>query len=196
MLNVTANESLERIGGRSSVKIISPHPWLSDQPLTATVDIVIVATSKAHQFFEEHIVPSMREWEASPLEQHRAMNLAVSLNQMADYYWHEFRHDSRKVLSAKDVGAFRKALGAALPEFALVRDVADAHKHFKLTRADRQISTSTQATVGAIRWDEAKWDEGKWDSPTEIIVTYDDGSKHLFRTAVINVRDKWEAMLL
>jgi hypothetical protein len=87
----------------------------------------------------------MREWEASPLEPHKAMSLAVNLNQMADYFWHEHGSDPTKVLGATDLGAFRNALSASLPEFALVRDVAEAHKHFRLSRSiERSLVRSKQ----------------------------------------------------
>jgi len=44
-----------------------------------------MAASMAQLFFDAHIVPTVREWEASPFKPHRAMNAAVSLNQMADH---------------------------------------------------------------------------------------------------------------
>jgi hypothetical protein len=148
-------------------------------------------SSRSRLFFEEHVVPTMREWEASPLEPHKAMSLAVNLNQMADYFWHEHGSDPTKVLGATDLGAFRNALSASLPEFALVRDVAEAHKHFRLSRSNRKVTGAEQATLGALRWDGALWDDTRWDSPDEIVVTCDDGSKHSFASAVRKVHDRW-----
>jgi hypothetical protein len=153
------------------------------------------AVGRARLFFQEHIVPTMREWEASPLEPHRAMSLAVNLNQMADYYWAEFGADPARVLGAKDLRDFRNKLSTILPAFGLVRDVADAHKHFELSRPNRRITDASQATLGALRFDEVPWDEGKWDSLPEIVVTFDDGTKHPFDISVRRVRDKWQDML-
>jgi hypothetical protein len=155
----------------------------------------MVSGTRSRLFFDEHIVPSMREWEASPLEPHKAMSLAVNLNQMADYFWYEYSSDPSKIFGAKNTGAFRDSLSASLPEFALVRDVADAHKHFRLSRSNRKVTGAEQATLGALRWDEAAWDEAKWDSPDEIVVTYDDGSKHSFERAVRRVYAKWLDLL-
>ena len=155
-----------------------------------------MAVSRAQLFFDEHIVPSVREWEASPLEPHRAMNAAVSLNQMADHFWHEHHGDSTKVLGATSLGSFRNALTAAVPAFGLVRDVADAHKHYKLDRPNRNVTDASQATARPMGWGEAAWDEGQWGSPPEIVVTYDDGTKHHFSTAVKKVVTMWKGMLL
>ena len=154
-----------------------------------------MAVSRAHLFYDEHIVPTVSEWEASPLEPHRAMNAAVSLNQMADHFFHEYHADPGKVLGASSVSAFRNALTASTPEFGLIRDVADAHKHFKLDRPNRKITDASQATQGSMGWGEAAWGEGQWGSPPEIVVTYDDGTKHHFSTAVRKVMAMWKGKL-
>jgi hypothetical protein len=146
-------------------------------------------------FYREHIEPNMRDWEDAPLEQQRAMNLAVSLNQMADHFWHSFGKDPGKVLGATDLPGFRRTLSAQFPEFALVRDVADAHKHFILSRADRKLTDASQATAGSMGWGEAQFGVGQWGSPAEIVVTYDDGTKHHFSAAVRAVRDMWKMLL-
>ena len=63
--------------------------------------------TQAHQFFRDQVLPSVRDWEKSDLEEHRAMNVAVNLNHMADRYWHSFAHtDPLRVLGAKDLPAF------------------------------------------------------------------------------------------
>jgi hypothetical protein len=154
-----------------------------------------MAVSSAQLFNDEHIVPSVREWEASPLEPHRAMNAAVSLNQTADHYWHEHHSDLSRVLGAASIGAFRNALAATTPELGLIRDVADAHKHYKLDRPNRKLTDASQATQGAMGWGEAAWGEGQWGSPPEIVVTYDDGTKHHFSSAVRKVLAMWKGML-
>jgi hypothetical protein len=123
------------------------------------------------------------------------MNIAVSLNQLADHYWHTFGHNQKNVLGASDLTAFRKALSAAYPSFALIRDVADAHKHFELHRVDRNLSNASQATVGSMGWGEAEWDVGTWGGAPEIVVTYDDGTKHHFSAAVHEVVGMWQTLL-
>lgn len=154
-----------------------------------------MAVSRAQLFYDEHIVPSVREWETNPLEPHRAMNAAVSLNQMANHYWHEHHGDPSKVLGASSLGVFRNLLAAATPEFGLIRDVADAHKHYKLDRPNRNITDASQATQASMGWSEAAWGEGEWGSPPEIVVTYDNGTKHHFSTAVRKIMAMWKGML-
>src|SRR5687767_8774277 len=92
---------------------------------------------RAHDFMQRHVLPSLAEWERDEINEQKAMSLAVNLSQMADYFWPSFQHDPAKVLGTSDEKSFRKALRASNPQFALINDVADAHKHFKLSRADR-----------------------------------------------------------
>lgn len=146
-------------------------------------------------FFREHVEPNMRDWQAGPLEPQRAMNLAVSLNQLADHFWHSFGHHPKMVMGTADVSAFRKALCAVHPAFALIRDVADAHKHFQLSRSDRRLTDASQATVTSMGYGEAEFGVGRWGSPPEIVVTYDDGSRHHFSAAVAKTMDMWKTLL-
>jgi hypothetical protein len=155
----------------------------------------VTQESRAHLFFVEHVEPNLRDWEASPLEPQRAMNIAVALNQLADHYWHCFCGNPKNVLGAGDLTAFRRALSVSYPSFSLIRDVADAHKHFRLSRSDRNISEASQATVGSMGWGEAEFGVGEWGSPPEVVVTYDDGTKHHFRAAVWDIVEMWRGLL-
>ena len=154
------------------------------------------ADSRTQLFFLEHVVENKKVWEQDPLMPHTAMNFAVSLNQLVDYFWEEFRSDPARVLGATTCSAFRSALRSSHPEFALIHDVADAHKHYKLTRQTRRVTEASQATLGALRWDDAVWDDARWDSPAEIVVTLDDGSKRSFATAAVATYEMWREKLL
>jgi len=152
--------------------------------------------SRSQLFYREHIAENMREWEADQLKPHKAMNLALSLNQMADYFFLEFGAEPSKVLGATSLEKFRDALRAKSAEFALVHDVADAHKHLNLRGKNRKVMNASQATAGALRWDGAVWDEAKWDSPEEIVITLNDESKRSFGTVVRQTVAMWDELLL
>ncbi|HMZ56868.1 MAG TPA: hypothetical protein PLT48_18620, partial [Nitrospira sp.] len=92
------------------------------------------------------------------------MNVAVALNQLADHYWHCFE-GTAAVSGATTLVEFRRALTAQCPSFGIIRDVADTHKHFGISRADRNISNASQATVGSMGWGEAEFGVGEWGSP-------------------------------
>ncbi len=63
------------------------------------------------------------------------MNAALSLFHMADYVFNEYRYSAASKLNgySGDIGDYRnKYLCAACPEFNLLKDVANAHKHLWL----------------------------------------------------------------
>jgi hypothetical protein len=154
-----------------------------------------MSSPNAGAYFDEHVIPNLREWTSQPTADNRAMNLAISLNHLADHFWEEHQTDPSKPLSARSLKEFREKLVDLTPEFGLIRDVADAHKHFKLNRTDRNVTHATQTAVGAMGWGEAAWNHGTWGGTPEVIVTFDDGSKHHFSMAVAKVMSMWQTLL-
>lgn len=154
-----------------------------------------MSSPRADTFFDDHVIPNLREWSSLPTAYSRAMNLAICLNHLADHYWREHQMDLSKPLNAVNFRDFRDRLVRLTPEYGLSRDVADAHKHFKLDGADRNITHATQTAIGAMGWVEARWGEGTWGGTPEVIVTLDDGSKHHFSTAVAKVVSMWQKLL-
>jgi hypothetical protein len=150
--------------------------------------------SRSLLFYREHIIENLREWNTDRLKPHKAMNLALSLNQMADYFFLEFGADPGRVLGATSLEKFREALRAMSTEFALVHDVADSHKHLHLRGKHRIVTNASQATVGAMRWDDAVWDETEWDGAEEMVITLNDGSKRSLEAVVRKTLEMWSAM--
>lgn len=149
----------------------------------------------ASEFFETHVLPALKEWRADETSERLGMALAVVLNQTADRYFHSFPLRDPKLLSATNPGELRTKLTTRNASLALIRDVAEAHKHFKLDRSHREVTNATQTTVGQMGWDEAEWDVGKWDSPPELVVTLDNGEKRHFSAIVDETVKLWESLL-
>ncbi len=107
-----------------------------------------MSQNRAREFFQTHVFPSIQEWRSNRTDIRLAMNAAVVLNQMADHFWHEYqKKDPIKVFNKTSVSAFRKELTQQTNAFALVRDVAEAHKHVKLHRPDRYLTSAGQTTI-------------------------------------------------
>lgn len=151
--------------------------------------------TEAQRFFEDHVVPAVRDWENNELELHRASLVAANLSHMADHFWHSHSSNSQKVLGARSLKEFREVLSSTSADYALIRDVSDAHKHCKLERASRQITNSSQTTKGSMSWGEAAWGEGRYGGPEEIVVTDDKGQKHHFSSLVRRTMQLWRQML-
>src|SRR5947208_6800213 len=156
----------------------------------------MTTATRAHEFFHKHLIPSIEDWLERETEIHRAMAVATNLSHMADYYWHSFSEtEPEKVFGQSSLKNFRAEIGRRYPDFALIRDICDTHKHLKLDRADRCVTSAGQSTTATMGWGEGKWGEARWGSAVEIVVTDDGGSKHHFRTLVHNTEEMWNSLL-
>jgi hypothetical protein len=149
------------------------------------------------RFFDNHVRGNYEDWARSQLDERLAKNMVNDLNNMAERVFHHWQQeDSSKIGNATRTNEYRNYLAAQeCGGFALVRDVADAHKHVVLDRTSRQVTHSDQTGPGNIGWDEGRWDETAWDSPPELIIVLDDGSKRPLRSVAENVMRMWENLL-
>lgn len=145
----------------------------------------------AHDFYAEHVRPAVDAWRAAPTDLRLAKAAAVALYHQADHFWHAHcQEDAERVLGTTSPGAFRARLATRSPEYALLRDVAEAHKHVKLDRRSRRVTNADQTAVGATGYGEAPYGEGPFGGGPSVVITLDDGSKrHL--SAIVSVVEKY-----
>lgn len=149
----------------------------------------------ASEFFETHVLPALKEWRANETSERLGMGLAVVLNQTVDRYFHSFPSGDSKLFGAKTVKQLRAELTKKSASFALIRDVADAHKHVKLDRPDRVVTSAGQTAVGRMGYGEAEYGVAKWGSPPELVVTLDNGKKRHFSAIVDETVKLWGSLL-
>jgi hypothetical protein len=147
------------------------------------------------QFFERHVRPNYEEWRQAPLDERRAKNAVSEANNMAERAFHYWRdRDPNQIYGARNAGQYRRELAAReCPDFALVRDVADAHKHVQLDRGSRQVTRHDQTAAEPTRWNEVRWNEAPWNG--QLVVTLDDGTRRPLRDIMRNVIAMWERLL-
>src|SRR5262245_60275179 len=94
--------------------------------------VELMVESPPRKFFEGHVLPNYHEWLASPLDERLAKSAVADANNTAARDWRG--RDLSKIHGATNEGEYRNELAAReSPDFGLVRDVADAHKHQLLT---------------------------------------------------------------
>jgi hypothetical protein len=148
-------------------------------------------------FFEKHVLANYRDWLACPLDERLAKNAVNDANNMAARvfrYWQN--RDVREIQRARTEGEYRDILSSReCSDFGLVRDVADAHKHFELDRANRRVTSSAQTGRGQIGVGEGGFGEGKFGGGAQLVVTLDDGTKRPLSAIMKNVIEMWERLL-
>ena len=142
----------------------------------------------ARDFLHEHVRPTVKHWRVAPDELWRAMNAVLNLNQLADYRWHDL--GARGALIE-----FRRALVNRCPSFQLIWDVADAHKHMKISRTERTLTSAGQASVVPVGWDDAEFGILEWGSSPEVVIYTDQGQMKRLKPVIEEVLTMWEAEL-
>ena len=123
---------------------------------------------------------------------HRAFNAVAAVDAYAAHIFYEAIELGVDVaarlcidpIPSKDDSAFRQALADSSDEFSVIRDLAKANKHARLTRHRPRVSNSGQTSAKSKGWGEAKWGEARWGSPPQIFVEMDDGKEYYVETLV------------
>ena len=152
--------------------------------------------TKAHDYFQLHVIPNLNSWRVQPTDIRLAMNAVVALYHMADHFWHAYAmSDSSRVFGTTSSALFRSDLAKQDGHFKVLRDVAEAHKHMKLDRSPRVLTQANQTTVGETGFGEGGFGTGPFGGGLSIVVELDDGSKHHLSYLAEQVTELWNSKL-
>lgn len=148
-------------------------------------------------FFESHVRSNFEEWNKSPLDERLAKNAVADMNNMAArVYRHWEAHDLAKVYGATNEGNYRNELCTReCADFGIIRDVADAHKHFILDRRTRKLTRSDQTGPGNIGYGQGRYGEGVYGGGPQLVITLDDGTTRPLAAVMRNAMQMWEQLL-
>lgn len=129
-----------------------------------------------------------------------ARTAAMELHHLCDVAEHDVS------VGLADIAAVRAAVQthvlflrereAPIPDdVALLRDVAEAFKHFKINRANATITEAAAMATISTGWGAARYGEGKYGGIDQVMVTRKDGDKRALSSILQNVFDAWLTML-
>jgi hypothetical protein len=155
--------------------------------------------SQTIEFFVSTVKPTAEEYLNDRLNLRRGRLAAIVLYHMADHAALDgYAGNDRKAMDQL-VEQLRAELIDACPDFALIRDVADASKHAILSvakKAPRQVSTSKQVQRIAGAYMGAAYMTAPYNTGSAVIVTFDSGHARPLSGIVRQVLMMWEAKLL
>ena len=124
------------------------------------------------EHLEKIVRPNMDEMRTAFGDVRRAFNAVAAVDALAAHiYWWICHNAAHEKKGADNDSEYRDRLAQKNFDFQLVRDIAKAQKHVRLTRGSPQVPTATHVATRSLGWDEAPWDEGRWDSPPQVVVT-------------------------
>lgn len=136
-------------------------------------------TSEAADFFAWTVKPTVSEFLANPRDIRRGRLAAIVLYHMADYLALDgYMGEDRKEMDTR-LNIVRGKLIAKCPDFSLIRDIADATKHAKLSAPKkappREVSSSQQLTRSPGIF-QAPFGEGVFAEAVIVFATLNDGT--------------------
>ena len=158
--------------------------------------------STPRHFWVTHAYPDYQDYMADQGDERKAMHSALSAFHMADYVWtYHHPRSPGKVFDTKNAGDYGGHLAThCCSDFALLRDIAEAHKHMKLTRPNtppRRVTSSTSVRIENIPGVPL----GSFVLGSSVLggdammIDLDDGSQRVFGEVLGNVFAMWERLI-
>jgi hypothetical protein len=158
------------------------------------------------KFFEDFVRRSFEEFRANPHDEYLAKTAVANANDMAERMLHHYAKTYRVYgLDVGEASKYRQMLAdKECDEFGLVRDVAENHKHFRLTRRanTRRVSSAAQTGSKSVKWKNNAGDEITFvnnageqvNFDTNVLVDLDDGSTRPLLPILEAVVAMWEKL--
>ena len=115
--------------------------------------------------------PNFDEFHNNFADSRRAYNAIAAADALAAhlYVWAK-TNAPNKVATAGDDSAFRAVLANRDHNFSLLRDIAKALKHVRLTKGSPQVNSASQVVSRPIGYGEGGFGAGRYGGPEQVIV--------------------------
>lgn len=153
------------------MRVAAPEvEWISSKHADYTKEVPFMPNSHAAAFFHGTVRPTVEEFFQEHLSLRRGRLAAIVLFHMADYWALE---------KGIKLWAAHKTLIEECPDFAILRDVANASKHDVLIKGDasERIVTSSRQVQGTPGIFGAPFGQGMFSEAASILITLNDGTQ-------------------
>ena len=157
--------------------------------------------TRPQEFWRDHVVPNYDEYLKHPDSIRHAMNVALSAFHMADWVWNTYHDlDPQKVAGMRGKLAYYSQLAnMGCPDFLVLKDIAEAHKHLELDRQTPYVQSVTSAGATGLGHIGAFTRMGLTVTPTaalkQLVVEQQDGTKRAFEEVIESVMHMWEELI-
>lgn len=123
------------------------------------------------EFLDQIVCPNMAAFDAPRDHLRHAFNAVTAVDALAAhiYNWAS-ANKPEAVEGALDDSAYREILANRDGQFRLLRDMAKAQKHVRLTRGNPQVLGADQFQARALGWGDGAWGEMRWGGGPQAVV--------------------------
>ncbi len=157
--------------------------------------------TRPQEFWRDHVLPNYKEYQVHSNSIRHAMNAAQSAFHMADWVWTTY-HDAKPQKGADTQNVadyYRHLANNGCPNFLVLKDIAEAHKHLKLDRPTSYVRAVTSAGAMGLGSTGAITRMGSMGTPMagrkRLVVQRQDGGKQAFDEVIENVIRMWEELI-
>lgn len=157
--------------------------------------------TRPQEFWRDHVLPNFKEYQVHSNSIRHAMNAALSAFHMADWVWTTYHDaDPQKVADTQNVADYYRHLANnGCPDFLVLKDIAEAHKHLELDRPTRYVRAVTSAGATGLGHIGAITRMGPMGTPMaarkRLVVQQEDGRKRGSDEVIENVIRMWEELI-
>jgi hypothetical protein len=133
------------------------------------------------EFLDVMVRPNVDDFHARFGDVCCAFNAVMAVDALAAHIFVWLQGNSpSEVAGLGDDTHYRGKLAASHERFRLLRDIAKAQKHVRLTRGNPVVTRASQVSERAIGWGEGAWGKGRWGGPPQVVVDMDDDDGSFF----------------
>jgi hypothetical protein len=129
------------------------------------------------EFLEQIVQPNVAEFHGDYANVRRAFNAVVAVDALAAhiYVW-STANAGAEVDGIPNDTHYREKLANTHEDFRLLRDIAKAQKHIKLTQGTPKITEAKQISARAVGWGEGSYGHGRWGGPPQVVIDTERGT--------------------
>ncbi len=128
------------------------------------------------EFLVEVVTPNVAAFHDDFASLRHAVNAVAAVDALAAHLFEWCKVNApTEVCGSVDDSTYREALATRSPAFSLLRDMAKAQKHVRLTRGNPQVTQEHQVSIRPIGFGEGGSGCGRYGGPTQVVVDINGG---------------------
>lgn len=146
-----------------------------------------IVAMQPREFYNQVVAKNIDDFHADYASERFAFNAIASVDALAAHLWSWCVANAPAEAGLGDDTAYRAMLAGRHPDFGLLRDVAKAQKHVRLTRGNPKVNNASQAVSRGVGFGEGGFGLGRFGGPEQVVVDDNNGDMHYVEHLVDDV---------
>jgi hypothetical protein len=136
------------------------------------------------EFCADVVEKNIADFHANYADLRHAFNAVAAVDALAAHLCEWCRTNAPHELAGGDDTTYRTLLAKRDSNFEMLRDVAKAHKHVRLTRGRPKVTLASQTKSREVGYGEGGFGLGRFGGPEQVVIDDNGGHMHYVETVV------------